>query len=533
MSKNCILFILIWISATSALVAQEIQRLPGSDEAITGPSALGTFEVRPDSGSKGRFQLSYEELDMDFVIINELEGRIWTASRPDGSFRARYGLAPGGLLKLLNGQDERIALGTTSSSGIGSASAEQGAAQYRPDDPSQTWLLDFETMRIQQKGRKGVTDVAAMPMCAIQYASLVQTSLNSGPSPLFGMSLLKNDWPEPFNLIGQPAYEERAARWWAQIKMSEARKQEGEMASGNFALVSPDLGLSLAASSGWIALVSAAFSPEEGFVYQGLLPYGLSLNESLELSQKALPTYWQLLEEQGTEGSSVNSIYTTILVPGLALILTQSADPVLADRRLIGLTAVYQPYMQGVEPPRMLPPVAPEEEAAYALRTLFWNAQLDWALMSSTEGGLSKLIPAGFRGLEASAETASLMTGRMAFRAENCPGSESPVQALCAEALARRIQEGLPEDYVLLRRYEDAKGTKLSDARHRDLQSARWVIAHQEDQNLDPASYRHPQIRFGLNKKPASDKGQGTPGQAGFERSFVLELEIYPAQERF
>ncbi len=508
---------------------------PGSsakeETVITGPSAIGTLELRSRQDSKPGYALRYSDLDMDFVLVPSADSTVWKVSRPAGSVMARYAWTPDGMLRLLNGleryADEDLPAGNPGGN-VTAASAtgeEPGANQYRPVSPDQTWLFDYETLRKQQKGIDRVARESAARASAEQYAELLVASLTRGPRPLLPVNLMQEDWPEPFCLIGLPAYDERPAQWWTHLRQAESRKQEGSFLSGNFAIVSPDLGISMAASSGWIALASAAYSPAEGFIHKGPVPYNMALGQDWSQATGRLPAYWTYLQRQsaGTEGA--NYIYTTPILPGLAMILTRSADTL----SLIGVTLVYQPYMKGVASPSMLPPVPRQEEVAYYIRTLFWNAHLDWALWGDESGSPEQLTPPGFI---AATKTAGSglnlpLTGGRFFESQFCPGSESPVQRLCAEALARQVHSSLPQDYRFQVIFKDREGRPLSDPASKELAAAEWIIYHQQDEGLIRNEFHHPHLVIIFSQTA------GPAGEMAFSDQVKLELVIYAAQERF
>jgi hypothetical protein len=485
---------------------------------------MGTYVLRLRSDGKPGYLLRYADLDMVFEVA--LQGYVLTLSRPGGAFRAEYAWLPSGRLLLVNGLDPSADL-----PGSGTATA-QPAGHYRSFAPEQTWLLHQETMLEQQQGVDNIAWQQAPQTAAVQYADLLVASLFKGPRPLAAVELLKPDWPEPFSLLGLPAFDERPAQWWNNIRASQARKQEGSFLSGNYALVSPDLGLSLAASSGWMALASAAYSPEEGFVQKSSIPYGMVLSSPWDSAVGLLPGYWGYLQTQDGGPAGRNHIYTTVLLPGLALILTQSADSSV----LTGLTLVYQPFMQGLNPPQLLPPVAKTEEAPRALAALFWNAGLDWSLWPESPASLQPLTPPGFTLLlPGEGAPATLRNGRF-WQTGLCPGSDSPVQALCVSLLVRQTLDRLPQGYKVRVQYLDAGGNPLPDLRSPELRTARWILHHESDQERQRSAYRHPHLEF-VYARGGSAAGPGSGPAAGgagdFSAATGLEVAVYPPQERF
>ena len=506
-------------------------------DVLNGPSSIGEFQLTPATNGQPEYLLRYADLDMDFMVKLENQPRVWRVSRPDGSVLARYTITSDNFLVLLNGQGTAAgAVGSDS----GDDALEPDASSYVPNSPEETWLFDFETLIAQQKGRPGITTEGVAQACAVQYADLVVSGLMKGARPLMAIQLMQAEWPEPFNLIGQPAYEERAAHWWYLLRQSDLRKQEGEFLKGNFAIVSPDLGISLAASSGWIALASAAYSPEEGFTSTSALPYGMTLNGAWDTQGvDLLPGYWTFLQQQdaGPEGS--NHIYTTPMLPGLALIMTQSPD----STALIGATIVYQQYMQGVAPPRMLPHVSAIDEAAYYARTLFWNASLDWALFGDAPDNVTSLTPPGFVWITSEKEGAEMASGSVApnstaglrggrvFTTQRCPGSESPVQILCGDNLVQQIKMCLPDDYQVRIRFLDQAGQPVQDGRSAAVVSAKWLIVHLDDRDKSRSEYRYPHLLLTYRQDPGAPSANGKNGS--FSAVNSLELAAFPAQERF
>jgi len=482
---------------------------------------MGTYTLRLRSDGKPGYQLRYTDLDMDFELA--LQGYVLTLSRPGGAFQAEYAWLPSGRLLLVNGLDPSADL-----PGPGTGGVSLTAENYRSFAPEQTWLLHFETMLEQQKGLEQIAWEQAPQTAAVQYADLLVASLFKGPRPLAAVELLKPDWPEPFSLLGLPAFDERPAQWWNQLRASVARKQEGSFLSGNYALVSPDLGISLAASSGWIALASAAYSPDEGFHKKSNIPYGMALGSTWDSALSLLPGYWGYLQTQDGGPAGRNHIYTTVLLPGLALILTQSADSSV----LTGLTLVYQPFMQGLNPPQLLPPVAKTDQAPRALAALFWNAGLDWDLWPESPESLLPLTPPGFTLLlPGEGPKATLRNGRF-WQTGLCPGSDSPVQALCASLLVRQTLDRLPEGYKVRVQYLDASGNPLPDLRSPELLTARWILHHESDQERQRSAYRHPHLEF-VYARGGNASAPSVGGAGDFSAATGLEVAVYPPQERF
>jgi|GEM_PF-1223025 len=521
-----------------------------SGEGLSGPSDMGTYTLTSHPDGRPGYLLRYSDLDMDFEL--SLEGYVLTVSRPGGAFRAEYAWLRSGVLMLVNGLDPSADLPVPATSGAGTPSSVAGgagsgaagsglggsapgaegsntvASDYRSFAPEQTWLFELKTLLEQQAGVNGVTWEQAPQTVCVQYADLVVASLFRGPRPLAAVELMKPDWPEPFQFIGLPAFDEQPAEWWNKIRASAARKQEGSFLSGNYALVSPDLGLSLAASSGWIALASAAYSPEEGFAGKSNIPYGMVLNSPWDSALALLPGYWGFLQTQNGGPAGRNHIHTTPLLPGLALILTQTTD----SASLIGLTMVYQPFMQGLNPPTVLPPVAKTEEVPRAVAALFWNAGLDWGLWDEHPDAVLPLTPPGFTLLVSGQVPAVALRNGRFFQSGLCPGSDSPVQALCASLLVRQTLERLPAGYKVRIQFLDSAGNAVADLHSPELLTARWILHHEEDQERPRASYQHPHLEFVYARGSINPSG-AAEGKGDFSAATTLEVAVYPAQERF
>jgi hypothetical protein len=502
------------------------------DASLTGPSKLGTFTL---SQHNGGYLLRYDNLDLDFSLA-ELPGwpGAWRASRPDGSLAAYYQWEQPDRLLLLNG---RIAL----EPGTGRPRAAESEAL------EQTWLFELAVVQAQQEGRHQVSAEALPSAIAIQYAELLDGSMRMGPKPLASVQLLRAELPPPFDLLGLPAYDEQPATWFKTLRKSETRKQEGSMPSGNFALVSPDLGLSMACSSGWVALVAAAYSPEEGYRYAGELPYGMAFRSAMDSVRNLLPDFWELFQEQGGAAGSTNLIFTTRLLHGLALILTRSD----AGNTLMGVTLVYQPFMAGVNPPSMLPPVARESQPAYYALALYRNADLDWALWSDTSQAFRSLSPAGFVPVERSAQqhaplcAGSALSPRDAmWSTGNCPAEASPVQALCTQRWALDLRRQLGEDYLLIETLWSRKGELLeperntegqnlyaSPARLAQVKRGEWTILHAEDAGLEPSGRRHAALCLLLDEQAAGTSPDGSD-RGSFSGKTSLQLGLMVPRQR-
>lgn len=521
-----ILLAALWLATGSLAAAQT------GPEPLTGPSELGTFALWPqDSG----YLLRYAELDLDFVLQAwpSWPG-VWRAARPDGSLAAFYQWEQPDRLVLLNG---RIAF----EAGTGKPLASEGEAL------EQTWLFELVEIDAQQLGRSRIDPEGLPSAVATQYAELLAGSMRMGPKPLAIVHLLRADWPTPFDLLGLPAYDEQPAAWWKAIRSAPTRKQEGSMPSGNFGLVSPDLGLSMASGSGWVALIAAAYSPREGYVYRGPLPYGMAFGSDMDSARGLLPDFWALLQEQGGATGSTNLIFTTRLLHGLAFILTRND----ADSSLMGVTLVYQPFMSGVNPPSLLPPAAREQQAGYYARTLYRNADLDWALWADTSLVFLRMSPPGFLPVEKGREHsavhcagASLSARDALWSTGQCPSGSSPVQALCTQRWALDLRKELGPDYLLIetlwnRQDEllepatNAAGQRVyaQPARLAQVQRGEWTLLHSEDAGVEPSGRRHAALCLLFDEQTARTAPDGRD-RGSLEGKTNLKLGLMVPRER-
>ena len=493
----------------------------GETDRIEGPCAMGSFYLEPLTAEEASkplqqrsWRLSFSDFAMPFELRVEVDASTgapvgWTAARPDGEAKARYGLRKD-KVHLLSGQ---------------------GGRQH------ETWLFDPTAVQDQAAGSEVNVDQALIHVVRA-YAQLLVNSFTKGTQPLFSMSLLRHDLPPGFQLIGQPAFHPDAASRILDLDRNAVRKLEGTYASGTFAVVAPEEGVSVAAASGWIALVSGVWSESEGYHYKGTLPYGHTCNSAW--SDFALPSYWTLLQSQGAGASGTNHIYTTPMLPGLAMIVTQSADSSL----LTGMTLLHQPYMQGSVPPSLLPPFSPEQGWPQHIKALHSNAAMDWVLLSPAAKQRRALVPPEASPLDSSllSSTVDGIPGALGFSVPLCPGSENAMQPTCAQRLAEQMHAWLGETYRMQGQFPASRGE------HQDKPSARadrggWILVHEEDAGAMPADRKHPVWELLLGQHPdaakaneAASNGQpkGTKAveNSRFAQSPMLEIWVLPPGRR-
>jgi hypothetical protein len=509
---------------------------PASDESINGPCAMGTFLLEPlneDEAAKPVEQRRWTLSFSDFPMVFELhpvaasadagkegtsssstkdaeEPNAWQLARPDGRAMARYRTRKG-KLHLMSGQKGR---------------------QY------ETWLFDPTTVQDQAAG---LEMMGALPLinATRAYAQLLVNSFTKGTQPLFTMALLAHDLPPAFRLLGLPAFHPDAAATILELERNAVRKLEGTYASGTFAVVAPEQGLSVAAASGWVALVSGVWSESEGYRYSDPLPYGYACNSAWQ--EFSLPGYWTLLQSQGAGESGTNHIYTTPMLPGLAMIATQSADSTL----LTGMTLLHQPFMQGSVPPSLLPPFAPEDGWPQHIRALQLNAAMDWALLSPAAKQRRALVPPEASPLDSSSLSSTVhgIPGALGFRIPMCPGSENPMQARCAQRLADQMLEWLGEDYRMQGRFPMADGRILERLDERSVArtvQGGWLFVHEDDAAALPADRSHPFWEMLIGPDPiAKDPAEQAPETGGksaadgaFAQPPMLELWVLPPGRR-
>lgn len=489
--------------------------LTAQPDVIEGPCAIGSFFLAPDPDEDAAlapearsWTLDFSDLPMPFAVrpVPAEDGRppaapdAWTVARPDGSAAATYALRRG-KLRLVDGP---------------------GAHRY--------WLFDPGAVAEQ---REGVPVPAGLPQVTIAdlYATLLVNSFTKGTQPLFTMSLLRADLPGPFRLIGLPAFEADAATALAGLYRHAVRKIEGDPASGTFAVVAPDRGLTLATASGWVALASGVTDAAEGYAYDGPLPYGYRCGDPW--ARFGLPRYWVELQTQNAGPSGTHYIYTTPMLPGLALLATRSAD----SATLVGMTLLHQPYMAGSTPPSLLPPYAPDSAWRRHAVALQANASLDWILL--TEGARQRraLSPPGTSPIDTSALSATVtaVAGARGFALDACPGSDSPVQPRCADALARRLAGWLGDAYAVETRFRDAAGAPLEALDERAVDEAGWLLVHRDDAGRAPVDRTHPIWEVLLRRERPSAEGAPATGGAradrgGFATGWRAELWVLPPE---
>ncbi len=491
------------------------------DALIEGPSAMGSFRLEPLNAEEAEiaaddrsWSLRYSDFDMAFelhaVPDKEADGNTtkadqqmaWKVSRPNGAALARYGLAKD-RLRLLSGQ---------------------GGRQH------ETWLFDPTAVADQAAGMDAAGDYPVIHI-ARAYARLLVSSFTKGTQPLFSMALLADDLPPAFQLIGLPTFHPDAAGRVLNLDRNAVRKVEGSYASGTFAVVAPDQGLSVAAASGWIALVSGVWSEAEGYRYTGPLPYGYTCNSAW--SEFALPSYWTRLQSQGAGASGTNHIYTTPMLPGLALIATQSAD----SSQLTGITLLHQPFMQGSVPPSLLTPFAPETAWPQHVRALQSNAAMDWVLLSPAAKQRRALVPPQANPLDSSllSSTVSGIPGAAGFSVPLCPGSENPIQAACAQRLAEQLLEWLGEDYRMQGQFPMADGSMAAKAGEKASKGG-WLLLHKTDADAMPADRKYPLWELLLGPDTKADAAPSNGGKAAADGRFaqppILEVWVVPPGRR-
>ena len=455
-------------------------------EEMNGPCAMGTFTLSP--AGEG-YDLTFSDLKMPFVVVPGPEGEGWIFSRPGGSIAAHYALVEG-QIRLLSGMDGQT---------------------------EKVWLLDQAEVAKQQATT--LKPNLLLGRATDFYADLLLASMQRGLQPLFTMNLLQDDLPGHFQLLGLPAYDPRAAEMALSLRRADIRKQEGNMASGTFALVSPSMGMTMACASGWVALASAAWSDAEAYYYDGPLPYNHKALQAWDAV--SLPSYWQELQVQNAGEGGMNHIYTTVLLPGLALIATQSAD----SSSLMGMTLLYQPYMQGLAPPSLLPPYGEDSLWRTHFMALQRNAYFDWALLSASGGANSLLNIPGMTPVDTSLFTpnATIVERSRGYRTQYCPGSESPLQGLCASRLVEECLALLGPDYETkaIRRDESLESIQQNGA----VYSSAWLLVHREDAGKAAVDRQHPVWAFLFGPDPQADASKRS---GSFDRGFYLEAWVYP-----
>lgn len=513
-----------WLGKHAQPPLGPVSRPLGLDDMdrVEGPSSMGSFLLEPlnkaeagKSMQQRSWSLTFSDFPMAFELRTELDPengavRGWTLCRPDGEAAARYGMR-NGKLHLLSGQNGR---------------------------QHETWLFDPAAVQEQAAGVE-VNPEQAIAHLARGYARLLVNSFTKGTQPLFSISLLKNDLPEAFHSIGLPAFHPDAASRILDLDRNAVRKLEGNYASGTFAVVAPEQGLSVAAASGWIALVSAVWSEAEGYTYEGQLPYGHACNSPWDAF--SLPSIWTLLQSQGAGESGTNHIYTTPMLPGLAMIVTQSAD----SSRLTGMTLLHQPYMQGSVPPSLLPPFPPEQAWPQHIKALQNNAAMDWVLLSPSAKQRRALVPPQASPLDSSALSSTVdgIPGALGFSVPLCPGSENPIQATCAQRLAEQLKEWLGDGYRMQGQFALPDGGLSQEATDAAAKGG-WILVHQEDAGAMPADRKHPfwEVLLGTKAEPeAGSSGLAPAGSQGgaasaensrFALPPTLEVWILPPGRR-